>query len=356
MTVILTQAGSAVPHLPSRAVASFSTSGTDRDLSYPLFQRIPSNPVFDAAQTPLAKIYWPWLVKLPDGVPAAYSGDRYHLYFSTDHDDTGGIYVATASSPLGPFTYRGRVFLDTASGGSTETPSVIWNEAEQLFFLYYQQNYKLGGYSAATMRAGQQTLLATSPDGVTWTRVGPVLDMTYPGGTAYGYEIPGFDSTLSANKAHTGYLKPHRIGGKWFAWSLYYGGNIGAMALSHSRDGRGYQLDHNLLHGEHAAIEDMATRWNWHETHAFLWQGRLWAFSANQPFISGSTQSPGSKYRVAPLASNLRKLAGKALPALTFPLASSWETDDDRGSMIYTEGGRAYLIYQLGQKIGVAIA
>src|SRR5690606_1323207 len=95
--------------------------------------------------------------------------DRYYLWYSTNHDaGPGGVYLATAPALEGPWTDRGLVFVDTVEGNQTETPSVLWNEATGTFHMYYHQN-GLGNT--------QSTALATSPDGVTWTRVGKVIDV-----------------------------------------------------------------------------------------------------------------------------------------------------------------------------------
>ncbi|PQP80446.1 hypothetical protein C0Q44_27060 [Paenibacillus sp. PCH8] len=148
----------------------------------------------------------------------------YYATYSTNHNRIGGIGLAYSNSPTGPWTKHGQVYLDTVVGNSTETPFVIWNDEEQLFFMYYQQN---------GLGINQSTALATSVDMINWTRVGLILD-----------KPPGFPGD-----GHTGYFSCFRNGGKWIGFSVMGGGDFGRKCIWHSHDGRSWLADPRPLMG-----------------------------------------------------------------------------------------------------------
>jgi len=100
--------------------------------------------LFTAADTALATVYWPWLVDT--ATVAGSFPRRWRVYYSTDHDEgTGGIAYAEADQPAGPWTHHPVVYVDTAAGTQTETPSVVWVPETALWHLYYQQAGIEGG-------------------------------------------------------------------------------------------------------------------------------------------------------------------------------------------------------------------
>lgn len=170
-------------------------------------------PVFTAAQGEYGSVYWPWVLDAQQ-YPALAFSDRFVMYYSTDHDmGAGGIAAATAPNPAGPWLNWGQVYVDAGPGFSTETPSVWWDGVK--FRLWYQQ----AGVN------NQSTLAATSPDGITWTKVGLAGGITVQPGP-----FPG--------DGHCGYARPFRTGvpGEMYAYHLMGGTNVPHFGMSISAD------------------------------------------------------------------------------------------------------------------------
>ena len=296
------------------------------------FTRFSGNPVLtQAAQNPkvgaaspttAASIYWPWIIKV---------GDLYYLYYSTNHGG-GGIWLAIAPAITGPWVGQGRVYVDATSGSSTETPSVLWNEDESLFFMYYQQE------GASGANGTQSTILATSPDGITWTRVGIVLDIPS------GNKVPG--------DGHTGYFVPFRLGKEWYGYSLYGGGNYPHFALWRSRDGRTWVRDPELLrYGTDQLDENMLVNWN--SGGVVQLNGRLWWIGLATTFVSGGGTKDG-RIIAAPLSSNMRSLQGRPKTLLYPPVSP--ETTNLQSLFATVDNGKVVIMYQTGTSFNVAVS
>lgn len=318
-----------------------------RDLAAPdtlTLTRLSGNPVLtQAAQNPAAgaavpttagSLYWPWVVDARAALGGAALNEWY-LYYSTDHDATGGIWLATAPGPTGPWTGRGRVYLDTVSGSSTETPSVLWNPDESLFFMYYQQS-AAGGANGA-----QSTVLATSPDGITWTRVGVAVDIPAGG------KVPG--------DGHTGYFRPFRVGRQWFAHHLYGGGDYSHSALSYSPDGRTWDTDPRLLrYGADQFDDALDFQISWNSGNVVSWRGQLWWIGIGANFTSGGAAKV-ARTIAAPLSRDLRSLVGK--PAvLLYPTVGANESTNYRSLHAFVDRtGRLVVLYQCDNNFNAAV-
>ena len=270
--------------------------------------------LFSAADAPLPTIYWPWLVDTA-GIPNA--GPRWRLYFSTNHDlGAGGIMLATADTVTGPWTQQGVIYTDTVAGSQTETPAVVWVPDTGLWHLYYQQS---------GVGVNQSTLLATSTDGLSWTRVGVVIDIV-PG------TVPG--------DGHTGYAIPHRLpGGRWIAYHLMGGTSWPHFGQSRSADGIVWQVDGRPLgYTTHLVPPGMRTEWN---TGYVIQRGAgLWWVGMLSNFTSGG----GAKSAIvaqAPIGPDLRTLL--APPATILPAG-----DHQTINVTTDTDGATWLIYQLG--------
>ena len=160
-----------------------------------------------------------------------------------------------------------------------------------VFFKFYQQDYN-------AVNGTQRTRLATSPDGLTWTVVGTVIN------------------GKGTQDAHTGYMVPFRIGSKWAAYHLLSGGNYPTMGMSWSDDGRtwftdpvnlGYELDFTGSNGLYV---------NWHKVVPIQFRGKLWALIGITDYTSGGAIGV-VKFVTAPLLPSLRKFDGRPMPMNT---------------------------------------
>lgn len=270
--------------------------------------------LFDASVSPLGSIYWPWLVDTT-ALPGTYA-HRWRLYYSTNHASTGGISLAEADDVAGPWTQRGVIYTDTVEGRQTETPSVMYVPETGLWHLYYQQS---------GVGLTQSTMLATSGDGIAWTRVGTVITAPISG------PWPG--------DGHCGYMVPHRLpGGRWVAYHLRGGAGFPHFAMSWSRDGLTWQTDPRPLgYTAHLVPDNMRTEWN---TSYLVRRGEtLWWVGLVSDFTSGTTLHT-SRIAQAPIAHDLRTLLAPPLPILPIDLYQTLHVATDAD-------GVTWLIYQL---------
>jgi hypothetical protein len=286
-----------------------------------------------ASPTTSGSIYWPYVVDARAALGSA-AMDEFYMYYSTDHELThslSGIWLATGPTELGPWTGQGRVYIDNTGGLQTETGSVIWNPDENLFFMYYQQAHATGGVG------DQQTCLATSPDGKTWTRVGIIMDIV-------AGQQPG--------DGHCGYFKPYRAGGQWIAYHLYGGGDYPHFAISRSADGRTWWTEpHPLSYG---ADQVQPRRIEWNTTDVIWWRGRFWWIGQLSDFVSGATPKD-SRIAVAPLATDNRHIIGVPRTQL-YPTVGAETTNYRSQSAFVGRNGQLYLYYQCGNSFYAATA
>jgi hypothetical protein len=296
----------------------------------PVFTVAAQNPVSGA--TPSPSIYWPWIIdaRAQFGSSAL---DEFYMYYSTDHDTgTGGIYLATGPTELGPWSTRGRVYVDTTSGTQSETPTVFPDPTGAVaLIMMYQQ----GGVSGAV---GQQTTMyATSNDGVTWTRGGIALD------------IP----TGWPSDGHTGYARVAQVGNALYCHSLAGGGDYGKFALWSSTDGRKWWLqpDH-LNYGIDQTGDGRLISWN--AGNVIDWYGAPWWVGFTSDFTSGTTPKD-ARLCVAPIAPSLRHLL--APPKYVLYPAVGTETTNYRAMFSFvSRKGVLIMYYQSGSSFFVATA
>ena len=160
-----------------------------------------------------------------------------------------------------------------------------------VFFMYYQQDYN-------AVNGTQRTNLATSPDGLTWTRVGTVIN------------------GKGTQDAHTGYMVPFRVGSKWVAYHLLAGGNYPSMGMSWSDDGRNWFTDPQNLGYELDFTGSNGLYVNWHKVVPIQFRGKLWALIGITDYTSGGVIGV-VKFVTAPLLPSLRKFDGRPIPMNT---------------------------------------
>jgi hypothetical protein len=283
---------------------------------------------FSRAGSSLPSIYWPWVVDTA-GLPITLA-DRYAMYYSTDHDATaGGVALATAPDPTGPWTDRGRVFVDAGPGHQTETPAVWWDPAVGVLRMLYQQAGAVGGVA-------QSTLQATSSDGIHWSKLPTTAGIivqpgTFPGDGHTGYAIPL--PRPDAPRCMT-------------AWHLMGGGNRPHFGMSHSFDyGATWKTDPRPLMYGMDQVNPVAPgyRIEWNSGHQYQWQGRTWWVGLLSSFGSGAGAVPRVLAQ-APLAPDGRHLLG--VPELVFPGDAP---ANHRALFCLSEGSTLWLWYQIDQ-------
>lgn len=326
----------------------------------PTFTRYSANPVFSQAnQNPASgastspTIYWPCPVYV-GAIAGLTPIDQWYMYYTTNHSSgAGGVWLATAPSPTGPWTGRGEVFSNPTATLATyssayqlENASVVWNDDTSLFHLYYKM---LTGITSPGMVTG----LATSPDGQTWTDKGLVLNP--------GTNFPG-DQQAS-------YFKPFRIGRSWHAYHMVGGSNYPAWAISHSADGIHWETDPRVIGYGSDQINDAADglystlatpltdnqqRLEWNQAQVVRWNGQLWWFGMVTTFVSGGVAG-NARMAYAPISHDLRSIIGRPKYFLLPPTGSneSWNYEYVR-PVVYQ--GRIYLYYQCDTYLNVAVS
>lgn len=162
--------------------------------------------------------------------------DAYYAYYSSDHDaGDGGIYFATAPTPMGPWTRQGAAgragaILVDGANRQTETPVVNYDPDNNRLLMIYQ--VYLQTYLAANW---QTSRVAESTDGVTWAVIGDIYDWT--------------SSQLGQLHArHTGYMSwgrdPLGVVPGWVGWSRMYPDiTTSICATTRSIDGVHWEMD-----------------------------------------------------------------------------------------------------------------
>lgn len=324
--------GDSIDAVDAASRASFaatgSVSGLD-DNATPQFVRMSLNPLITASDIGQSSIFWPSIIRAADYLSAPI--DTYYMYVSTDHGTAGGIFLLTAPSVEGPWTPHGEVYVDTI-GQQTETPDVQF--VDGAFDMLYQQQFVPGRV------ANQVTLRATSPDGVTWTRIGIAIDL--PAGTALLGEY------------HTGYQRRNRIGNRWMSQGLAGGSIQSKLSPWFSNDGKLWKWSGELNYGSPELAESTMRRIDLNGF--FVWRGRTWGYGrdTNSPASGGVILEEGFPV-VGPVTNDWFSFAATPSAALSGS-AGAWENTTDRGSYVYVDGTSAYMFYQKGNSIGIAKA
>lgn len=249
-----------------------------------------------AMMTSKTKCFNPVIVPVPPTAPNRLG--NFYMYWSTDHDNTGGlgsstggVWMAYAQEITGPWTVvsgsaaSNAIYVDTVQGDQTEGPEVICL-APNSWLMYYQQRYAGAG--------AQTTMVATSTDGRAWTRVGPALN---------------WPSSWLPGDGHTGYAKVSRIGDRFIAYSLAGGTNRGYKAVWHSSDGLRFALDRRLTGFDRDLTDD--------KDHLlmgiyvlFEWRGEVWGETLIQTPAAGGTAPSYQQAVVGRMRADLRGFQG----------------------------------------------
>lgn len=297
-----------------------------RDDSTLKFVKLEGDPIYTAQKAGLISMYWFRPIEVGHIIPNAMG--RFYATYSTNHNTRGGIGLAYANDPKGPWTKHGEVYVDTVVGNSTETPFVVYNEDVGLFYMYYQQ-------SGAGIN--QSTMLATSPDMLTWTRVSRII-LDKPFG------FPG--------DGHTGYFAVARFAGKWVGWSVMGGGDFGRKAIWYSNDGL-YWLAHPdpMLGGNDATLNSVE---NFSRSNAglFEYKGKLWWVGMLSAYASGG-ETTVARPAMAQISTDLRQLISKPKLIMELPTLP-WETTNMQSMSVVVFDGIVYIYYNTDTNVGLA--
>jgi hypothetical protein len=335
---------------------AIGTSGFGERLA-PVFTRYSGNPVLTVAnqnpsggtsqfsgQTPPVSAFAPWVVNM-QAIPGVTPVDSWYMYYSTNHDNAkGGIYLATAPAPTGPWTFQGLAYQDQSNGSvQTENPAVIFNDDTGVFHLYYK---------ALTVGVGAMaTKLVTSATGLF------SLDSSV---TAKGIVLDAPAAGLFPGDASFAYFKPFRVGREWLAYHLVGGGSPPTYGISRSPDGLTWQTDGNpLLYGCDQIIDSalppvplaqnaIQIAWNW--GHVIRWRGELWWFGLLSDFSSGLT-AKNARLACAPLTRDFRHLRGRP-QIFGLPTAGSNESVDYQSVHFHAYLGKVYCTYVCSNTLG----
>jgi hypothetical protein len=236
----------------------------------------------------------------------------YALYFSTDHHEKGGIWLYLCKGipseardwksydqavADGDFDYlkvkpeKNPVFSDTVQGASSETPhaNVIGGK------VYMTYHNIVGG------KRGQVTLLATSPDGINFSRI-------------HGDK----DSVILEGANHTGYFRwaPNRFAGirhRYVGYSLFGGGTNFRSAMWVSDDAIRWKREQIFRPMEGHAMPEADRLLIWHgmdpNSITPLGNGKYVAL------CTGGTRASGSMPRIVELYEIFLAADGKTLYA-----------------------------------------
>jgi hypothetical protein len=265
------------------------------------------------------------------------AGQEYRAYYSTDHDTAdGGIWYATAPAPTGPWTRRGgagltgRIFSD-GTNRQCETPVVKYDPVGNRLLMTYQI-YVTPGVN------NQQTKVASSPDGLTWT----AIDYIYPWAL----------TALATNHArHTGYMSwgrdPLGVVPGWIGWSrLFPASDTSTCATTRSPDGVHWEMDllptyfpflmNNLADSRIIHNHGYATE-------PFAYQGQRLMIVA--PFRSASIGTSMGYLALVRLGDDMRNMSAQEV--IPFPLTTAEELSGQVVvSGILVESNILYVYYQ----------
>ncbi len=313
----------------------------------------PHTALFTNTDAGMTTIMWPWAIetsRIPDAL------GKYYMYFSTDHDvGAGGIYMAYSDSLYGPWTQYGLVFADASGSQQTETPSVIWDDDNSRFNMYYQNSgAKYGPADGSSAIGVQSTLMCYGTNGRQWTKDPSfIVDLPYAGD--------------QLGDGHTGYFLPFKTKRGLFAFSLYGGTDSSGSVLWQCRGAKGGFIDGSLTRNEWYSerghlgynsdllynfapavfgAETVQRRLDWH--HGFIIEsgGTEYLIALVSLFVSGGAAKT-ARLAIAPISADYRHLLEK--PKVIWEPVEAWESSDFRTITPFVENGVLYVLYSVNK-------
>jgi hypothetical protein len=304
-----------------------SLKGKRQLIEAPVFKKYGTTPLFTRPSWLAGgEIYFPCILSV-GGILGAEALDKFYLYYSSDHSTgAGGIGLATAPRPEGPWTDRGNIFTDTTFGEQTETPCVVYNEVTDKFHMYYHQNYYASGDTG--VYPTQATCLALSDDGVNFTiQANPLIKADL--------DLPG--------DGHTGYARVYRIGDLWVMKHSFGGTNFSHGGISYSKDGLTWQMDPRPVGaGAEWATDGVDRKIGVNEV--FWWRGRFWANVNDNAWASGSGDSTPKVY-ASPYVGPRYPGAG-LFEIIKVGGVGAWDEKSIRNINIFEHDDKLYMFYE----------
>jgi len=266
--------------------------------------------------------YWPTIFHAGEVLDNPLG--EFYMYWSGNHGSDSAIGMAYADDPTGSWTlYSNNPVIDFTSG-QDETPSAVWNDDTGELYLYFHT-------FAGTV---QSTELATSTDGISFSREGVVLD------TQDGGNQPG--------NGHTGYFSPHKFGSQWFGYHLWGGGGTGRFGISYSNDGKDWHIDPRPLGLATDVVNNNDLRVEYSRSNVLNINGTLWwiglEYAANCYGGGGCSGDYRDVSLIAPML-NPRQMARQPEPI--GELTESWESALFVNDT-FTYEGDLYVLYESG--------
>ncbi|MBF8107397.1 hypothetical protein [Serratia liquefaciens] len=277
------------------------------------------------------------------------NGARYYAYWSTDHGSAGGVFMATANDPLGPWTPQGRIYLDPSSQ-QTETPCVVWDRHKKNWRMFYHvQEAKYGPNDSLSAKGVQSTLSAYSDDGVNWTK------------DPY-FIIDKWDQNVG--DGHTGYFYVSETPDGYIARSALGGTGYGLTTVWHHRGGTlgGRLVNGHITNNWYSDYRDVGS--NYEATYGTEYQGLrtipfgLFGFTVNGVRMAvgqlwnrrSATESATVSIVAGPVTADYKRFVG--IPTVIWTPEEAWESQDVRMSNFFVDDDRVYIFLSMG--VGVA--
>lgn len=273
----------------------------------------------DLAYNPTGEFIFPSVLHASDYFAEPLG--EWYLYYAP-HENPGGVSLMYADSLDGPWTEHtanpvvANVWAPFYSVNHVSSPDVIWNDAEDLLFLYFHG-------------ANDQTRYATSADGVTFGY----------GGTAVTNAMGGATTTETAYAR----VFPHPDPASAFEYGMFYMENTTAnsrrIRLAESIDGRAWTVRPTPV-----ITPGSLDAGNVSAANLFEWGGQLYIiYHASSKKIFARTIDP--------------TLTTVGAPVL---LHASSGVGDDVGRVaspeIVVDRGTPYLFYEAGERLDATIA
>lgn len=280
--------------------------------------------IFSNTKAGDSSIYWCWVIKVDDKINNPLG--KYYMYYSTDHEGTSGfISLAYSDDLLSGWKKYGKIFKNGSY--ETETPSVMWDEVNNKFIMYF--------HSASSYTGEAQTsYYTTSTDGINFdSAVTKLLNL---------------DLTRLSGDGHNGYFHPFKIGNKYIAYHLLGGGNIPRFAISYSDDGYNWETDHKQL-GYFCLRNNRFMSPN----HCTIINkfGINWLIGINTNFTSGST-AKSAYVGIVPMQDLYTPIG---YDTKLFNLDGTGESSNIRQVSVYSEENKLYVFYQCDNNLHCAI-